>query len=256
MNNSSEIVFIHGMYLTGESFAPWIERAAAAGLAGTAPSWPYHDGDPAALRAALDPSLGRLTFGAVVAHYRRLIADLPERPFLVGHSIGGLVVQKLVNEGLARAAVAISSAPARGILSLSPHFLRANFPHLNPLAGNRPVIMTPARFRYAFGNTMTSRDSDAMFERYAVPESRNVPRSTLTGQGKIDFRKSHAPLLFVTGDRDRLTPLDAVRRNARAYRRSGEEVDLQVFEGRCHAICNQDGWTEVADRAFAFLRSA
>ncbi|MGL5818820.1 MAG: alpha/beta hydrolase [Phycicoccus sp.] len=250
------IVFVHGMYLTGESFGPWIERAAAAGLTGIAPSWPYHDGEPAELRSAIDPALGRLTFDAVVERYRRLIASLPEPPLLVGHSIGGLVVQKLVNDGLARAAVAVSSAPPRGIVSFSPHFLRANFPHINPFAGNRPVVMTSSRFRYTFGNTMTRAESDAMFERYAVPESRNVPRSTLTGHGAIDFRTPHAPLLFLTGDQDHLTPLDAVRRNARAYGESGGPVELVIYEGRCHAICGQAGWEEVADRAFAFLRSA
>ncbi|MGL5817693.1 MAG: alpha/beta hydrolase [Phycicoccus sp.] len=249
------VVFVHGMYLTGASFAPWIERAAAAGLTGIAPSWPHHDGEPAALRATVDPALGRLDFGTVVERYRRLIATLPEPPLLVGHSIGGLVVQKLVNEGLARAAVAVSSAPPRGIVSFSPHFVRANVPHVNPFAGNRPVVMTSSRFRYTFGNTMTRAESDAMFERYVVPESRNVPRSTLTGQGAIDFGAPHAPLLFLTGDQDHLTPLDAVRRNARAYRKSGDAVDLVTYEGRCHGICNQAGWEEVADRAFAFLRS-
>jgi pimeloyl-ACP methyl ester carboxylesterase len=151
--------------------------------------------------------------------------------------------------------VGISSAPAGGVLSLSPHFVPANFPHINPFAGNRPVVMTAQRFRYTFGNTMTPAASDALFEQYVVPESRNVPRSTLTSQAAIDFTRSHVPLQFLTGDDDHLTPLDAVRRNARAYRRGGAggEVEVQVFAGRCHAICNQDGWHEVADVAFAFV---
>jgi pimeloyl-ACP methyl ester carboxylesterase len=247
------IVFVHGMYLNGRSWQPWVDRCTARGHTCHAPSWPYHDGEPKELRERVDPALGRLTFGAVTEFLRGFLDTLPEPPVLIGHSIGGLQVQKLVNEGRARAGVAISSAPARGVLSFDPHFFRANFPHVNPLAGNRPVVMTPRRFHYTFGNTMTRQASDELLDRYAVPESRNVPRSTLTGQGAVDFRRAHAPLLFIGGDRDHLTPLAMVRRNAAAYRRSEGVVAFHAFTGRSHAICNQDGWEEVADYALDWL---
>src|SRR5664280_2442094 len=250
------LLFIHGMYMNALSWQPWVDRATAAGLRAEAVSWPFHEGNPAALRARIDPALGRLTFHDVVEHHKRLIDALPERPLLVGHSIGGLVVQRLVNDGYAAAAVAISPAPPRGIVSLSPHFLPANFPHVNPLAGNRPVVMTTGRFHYTFCNALSRADSDEVFLRYVVPESRDVPRSTLTRHGSIDFRRAHVPLLLVTGERDHLTPLDAVRRNARAYRGDAGSVDLKVFAGRSHAICQQQGWEDVADVAFGFLKNA
>jgi pimeloyl-ACP methyl ester carboxylesterase len=88
--------------------------------------------------------------------------------------------------------------------------------------------------------------SDEAFERYVVPESRNVPRSTLTRQGRIDFRADHPPMLFVAGDRDHLTPAGMVGRNARGYARSGSAVEFKLFTDRSHFICNQDGWESVA----------
>jgi len=112
------------------------------------------------LRSEVDPGLGGLTFGAVSEHLKGLIDALNGRPVLVGHSIGGLLVQRLVNDGYARAGVSISSAPPQGMVSFSPHFVRANFPHINPLAGNKPVFMTPQRFHYAFCNTLTRPASD------------------------------------------------------------------------------------------------
>lgn len=252
----SQVVFIHGMYMTGESWQPWIARAAARGIAAVAPSWPFHDGSPAALRNKVDPGLGRLTFGAVVDHYKKYIDALPERPVLVGHSIGGLAVQKLMNDGYASAGIAISPAPPLGILTGSGHFLRANFPHVNPLAGNRPVIMTRERFHYTFCNTMSRAESDEAFEAYAVPESRNVPRSTLTGQAMVKFRRPHPPLLIIAADRDHLTPLALNRRNAKAYKGEGAGVDVKVFENRSHFICNQPGWEDVFDYAFDWLSKA
>ena len=247
------IVFIHGMYLNGHSWQAWEQRASARGYSCLAPSWPYHEGDPGALRERIDPHLGTLTLGAVADHLKDIIGALPDRPYLVGHSIGGLLVQKLVHDGVARAGVAISSAPARGIVSLDPHFYRANVPHINPFALNHPVIMTKKRFRYTFCNTMDRQASDEAHERYVVPESRNVPRSTLTRQGRIDFRAEHAPLLFIAGDRDHLTPLAMVKRNARAYKASGGVIDFEQFTHRSHFICNQDGWEAVADLTLDWL---
>jgi len=238
------------MYLNGLSWQPWIERARARGFDATAPSWPFHDGEPARLRETVDPGLGRLTFGDVVASMKTVIDALPERPVVVGHSIGGLATQKLVADGYARAAVAISSAPPQGVLSLAPDFLRANWPHLNPFAGNRPIRMTKPRFHYTFATTMTRAESDAACDELVVPESRNVPRSTLTAQAHIDFDADHAPLLMLTGDTDHLTPEALIRKNAARYRQA---VAVRTFAHRSHFICNQPGWEEVADASFDFL---
>ena len=247
------VIFIHGMYLNGQSWQPWMDRLTAAGFTCSAPSWPYHEGDPRQLRSTVDPWLCSLTFEAVSEHYKRLLDDLPQPPILVGHSIGGLVVQRLVSDGYGIAGVSISSAPPPGVISFSPHFVRANFPHINPLAGSRPVFMTPKRFHYAFCNTMTRAASDEVFKRFVVPESRNVPRSTLGHTAKINFDAPHAPLLFLTGNRDHLTPVAMVRRNARRYNADQGKVDFQEFEGRSHYICGEPGWTDVADAAIGWV---
>lgn len=246
-------MFVHGMYLNGQSWQRWVDRFTSAGFSCSAPSWPYHDGDPHMLRSMVDPRLGGLTFSAVSEHLKGLIDALPERPVLVGHSIGGLLVQRLANDGYAHAGVSISSAPPPGVLSFSPHFLRANLPHVNPLAGNRPVFMTPERFHYAFCNTLSRSASDDALDRFVVPESRNVPRSTLGRSARIDFAAAHVPLLFLTGDHDHLTPVGMVRRNAHKYTGAGERVGYKEFAGRSHYICGEEGWEEVADAALGWL---
>ena len=37
---STSVLFIHGMYLNADSWQPWVERAATAGLDAHAISWP------------------------------------------------------------------------------------------------------------------------------------------------------------------------------------------------------------------------
>jgi len=253
---SVPLMFVHGMYMNGLSWQPWVDRATARGWTTHAPSWPFHDGAPADRRAAIDPALGRLTFGTVTDHLKAVIDALPQRPVLIGHSIGGLLVQKLVNDGYGVAGVAISSAPPRGVISFDPHFFRANVPHLNPIAGNKPVIMTPERFHYAFANTLSREASDDMFEELVVPESRNVPRSTLTSQGALDCSRAHVPLLFVAGDSDHLTPASMVAANVRTYAGSSGIVEFVRLTRRSHLICNEPGWEEVCDLALDFAARA
>ena len=250
---ATPLVFIHGMYLNAASWGDWMPVAESRGYAPQALSWPFHDGDPAALREHVAPGLGKLTFGGVIASLAARIKVLPEKPVLIGHSVGGLAVQKLIDLGLARAGVAISPAPPQGVLAASPTFLRANFPHVNPFAGNQPIRMTADRFAYTFGNTMPRPASDAAFERLVVPESRNVPRSLLTRQARIDPAAPHVPLLMIAGDRDHLVPLPLVKRNAARYR---DPVEVHVIEGRGHFLCNEDGWERVAAAAFDWLESA
>jgi len=253
MSAATQIVFVHGMYMNAHSWTPWVVDAEARGYTCHTPSWPYHEGEPAALRARMDPALGSLTFGAVIDHLKAFIDTLPERPLLIGHSVGGLAVQKLVNDGYATAGVSISPAPPRGVFCLDPHFYRANFPHANPLGGNKPVIMTPKRFRYTFCNTMSAQASDQAFEQYVVPESRNVPRSSRTKQAAVDFGAPHVPLLLIAADRDHLTPLSLIKKNVAAYKTPSGVVDFKEFTNRSHFLCNQEGWEEVADITFDWL---
>ena len=66
---------------------------------------------------AVHPTPGPLTVSAVIDHLKAFIDALPERPIPIGHSIGGLAVQKLVNDNDASVRVAISSAPPQGVFS-------------------------------------------------------------------------------------------------------------------------------------------
>ena len=249
------ILFVHGMYMNGHSWQPWIDKAEAEGFQAIAPSWPFHNDTPARLRNNIDSALGHMTFRHVVDSYKKVIDSLPEQPFLIGHSVGGLVVQKLINDGYGAAAVSISPAPPLGVFTLAPEFVKANLPHLNYFRATKPVIMTKKRFHYAFCNTMTRAESDAAFEEYVTPESRRVPLSILTPQGKINFKKPQNPLLLIGGDKDNLIPLKLVKRNVKAYRKSEGVVDFKEFSNRGHFLCNQEGWEEIANSSLNWLNN-
>lgn len=241
------IVFIHGLFQNPASWQHWMDYFSERGFDCLAPAYPFHAGDPAALRANPDPDLARLTFSQVMKHLEMVIAALPQPPIVIGHSMGGLAVQTVLNRGKVRAAIAIDSAPPRGIISLQWSFLRANFPTVNPLKGNSICVPSVDWFHYAFCNTLSLADTQTEYDKYVVPESRNIPRSSTGRDGRIDFARPHAPLLFIAGGSDTIIPPALNRKNARAYTDTNSRVDFHEFPGRGHYICGQPGWQEVAE---------
>lgn len=52
-----------------------------------------------------------MDFKDVVDNVAKLIDTLPEKPILIGHSLGGLAVQKLVEMGSSRQEFVLTEAP-------------------------------------------------------------------------------------------------------------------------------------------------
>ncbi|SPE24051.1 conserved hypothetical protein [Burkholderiales bacterium] len=249
------IVFVHGMYMTPACREKWRAYFAPLGYQCVAPAWPGRDRPVAVLRKEHpDSALGRLTLRAVLDHFEGEIRALREKPIVIGHSMGGLIAQLLLQRDLASAAVAIDSAPPQGIITTKWSFVRANWPHINPLALKaRPIQLSFERFQYAFVNGLAPDQQRTAFDAYVVPEWRRVPMESLTKVGHIDFARPHAPLLLIAGSADHIIPAALNRTMYRRYRRGASIKDFKEFPGRTHFIIGQEGWEEVAGHAASWL---
>jgi alpha-beta hydrolase superfamily lysophospholipase len=250
---SKTIVFIHGMYMTPLCWEHWVDRFQAKGYNCLTPAWPGRDKPVQALRKDHpDAQTGSLTLSDVVEHMANTIENSDEKPILIGHSMGGLVVQLLLQREPAAAGVALDSAPPAGVFTVSWPFLKSNWPHINPFTSQDiPIQMTFERFQYTFVNSMPLAEQRAAFERYVVPESRHVPRQSLTA--RIDFKKQRPPLLLVAGSNDHLIPASLNKNNYDRYRQSPSKTGFKEFAGRVHFIVGQQGWEEVADYTLSWL---
>ena len=113
---SKTLLFIHGMYMTPKCWENWRDHFQAEGYRCLAPGWPGRDLSVDTLRRKHpDPTLGALRLKEVVDHFTDLRLTLDEMPILIGHSMGGLVAQLILQKGIASAAIAISSAPPMGV---------------------------------------------------------------------------------------------------------------------------------------------
>lgn len=243
---SKTIVFIHGLFMNPTSWDNWIKYYESKGYKCYAPAYAYHEGNPMELRNNINSQLGELTFGQVIDSLSAFIDKLPEKPILIGHSMGGLAVQKLIALDKGVAGICIDSAPPQGIFSFKWSFVKANLPTINPLKGNSVCLPTVAWFHYAFCNTMTMEQTQIEYDKFVVPESRNIARSSIKNDGKIDFKKPHNPLLIIAGEKDNIIPTSLNKKNFEAYKDKNSRIDFKEFAGRTHYICGQQNWEEVA----------
>jgi pimeloyl-ACP methyl ester carboxylesterase len=247
------IVLIHGMFMNALCWEKWIPYYESKGYKVIAPAWPRRDKSVEELRKAHpDPELAKLKLGDIVEHIANVIQGLDEKPAIIGHSMGGLVVQLLLQRDLAAAGVAIDPAPPAGVFTAEWSFLKANFPAINPFKLSQPVMMSFEQFQYAFVNTLPPDEQRAAYDRYMVPESRGVPTSSLGAAGKVDFHRPRPPLLITAGEKDNIVPASLNRSNFKKYK--GTFVtDFKEFARRDHFLIGSRGWEEIADYCLNWL---
>jgi pimeloyl-ACP methyl ester carboxylesterase len=255
------VVFVHGLWLLAGSWTAWRKAFEARGYATVAPGWP---GDPATVQAAkADPStFAKRSIPEIVAHHEELLGALHEKPALVGHSFGGLLVQILAGRGLAHATVCIDGAPFRGVLPLPLSALKvASVVISNPRNRGRAVGLTAEQFRYGFGNAVSEEESRQLYDAYSVPGTGMPLFSAATANvnpgtpAKVDATNpERGPLLFVSGDRDHTVPLAITRAAHKLQSKNTAAVtELTVVENRGHSLTIDSGWPDVADVALSFL---
>ncbi len=250
------IVLIHGLWMTARCWENWVARYTAKGFQVVAKSWPGMDVDIDELRR--DPSaIATLGVTEIVDHYENIIRGLDSPPIIMGHSFGGLMTQILLDRGHGASGVAIAPAPVKGIFLLPFSTLKVSFPALsNPANIHRAVPLTPEQFHYAFTNDMTEEESLGVFNRYAVPGPDHVlfqaafanfnPHAATA----VDFQNERrAPLLFISGGKDHVSPPSVVEANFRLYGKSNTVTEYKEFPARTHYTLGQPGWEEVADYA-------
>ncbi|PLR27820.1 arylesterase [Caulobacter zeae] len=241
---SRTILMIHGYGMTGDSWAPVAETFRKAGYAVETPTI------RPALRTAGPPSpdLAGLSLADYVAELSAAAAVTAARdgvkPIVFGHSMGGLIAQKLAESGLTSGLVLFapaSPADARGKPKLSPiiTFLNAV---LTQGGAPKPVKMWKTGFRFGVVNAVPAARHDALYAK-AVYDSGRVlqdlayPDRDPSRTVHVDAAKVSVPVLVLAGAKDRTTPVEDVRLVGRKY----AGADYREYPDHAHWLIDEPG---------------
>lgn len=254
---STTVVFITGTFVTHHGWDEWKKYFEAQGYKTLAPSWPHKEGTAKELRNRQpnDTALAALTLSELVNHYAAIVSSLPEKPIIIGHSLGGLVTQILVNRDLAAAGIVIHSVPPQGVIPYEFSFLKAGWKSLGFFTSlKKTYLMSFKDWQYAFTNGMNLEDQRAAYEANTIPESKTVTRGGLTAAAHVDFKKPHVPLLMISGSTDNIIPASLNLRNFKRYTDRASVTDYKEFEGKNHFVVGLPGWHDEADYILDWIK--
>lgn len=242
---TTPVVMVHGAFCGGWVFERFREPFEAAGHAVLTPDLPGH---------ASKQAVANLT----MVDYARFVADfcaaLPERPILVGHSMGGLVAQLAAARTPVSALVLLAPSPPWGVAGASMEEAISAV----SLYALGPYWMQAVDPDYALAklyslDRMDRDDRRAVFERM-VPESGRALWQTLNWwldpfmTTMVPPAAIGAPALAIAGGRDVIHPPATVKQTA-----SRLSADFQVFREMSHWLPGEPGWEDVARACLDWL---
>ena len=242
---STPILFVHGAWHGAwcweEHFLPYFAQK---GYTSHALSLRGHGGSerPAHFRW--------LRINDYVADVAQVVNQFPEKPVLVGHSMGGLVVQKYLEKHTAPAAVLMASVPVKGVFRTTLRIARRHplaFLKANLTWSLFPIIGTLELTREAFFS------EDIPSEKLNKYFNRLQDESYLAFLDMMLFKlpkpeKVSTEMLILGAEDDAIFRPDENEVTAAAYNQRPE-----IFKGMAHDMMLENKWQMVADRIMEWL---
>lgn len=177
-------------------------------------------------------------------HLERILQAVERlgNPIVIGHSAGGLLVQKLLEQIDLPAGILIASAAPRGILSIRTWLLAKTIVRYAAPVMFQKTFLLSRTDMYALNlNGLTTEEKEAVYDRMVPISAKEVVEVAVKGV-PVDATRVRTPLLVVNGSQDRLTPVSIAQRIARKYNASYRE-----YAGNAHYIIRETNWKDVAN---------
>lgn len=184
-------------------------------------------------------ALGRVRIGEYVDDALELAAHLGQ-PAVLGHSMGGLLAQKVAEAGLASAVVLLCSMPPRGIRIGGWQLAVRQLRHLRPMLLGRPLEAAPADLEYMTLHLLPPEERAALARRFG-PESGTVARELSLGGLAVDAGRVRCPMVTISTREDRFFPPRVGREIAARY-----HIPMWEYAGHGHFPVMEPGWERIA----------
>jgi len=187
-----------------------------------------------------------------VADVAQVASDFANPPVVIGHSMGGFVVQKYLENHDAPAGVLLASIPPVGYL---PAMIRTGIKHPLPLlksmitANPYHLVGTPKLTHEAFFSTDMSDEKVAKYFKHIQQESfAGVFDATLLYLPRPKYVQT--PMLVLGAGKDKIFTTREVEATAKAY-----NTEAEIFPYTAHDMMLEINWRAIADRIIAWLQA-
>jgi non-heme chloroperoxidase len=168
---------------------------------------------------------------------------------LIGHSMGGFVVQKYLEKHEAAGAVLMCSVPPQGLMSAAFGVMFSHpglFRDLNSLMSGGQVALES--LREALFAQPIGTDDLTRFYRCSQPESHRAIWDMSLFDLPHPSRIGNLPMLVLGAEHDHLMPASTAEMTARTY-----DLKAEIFPGMGHGMMLERDWRKVAQRILDWL---
>jgi pimeloyl-ACP methyl ester carboxylesterase len=233
--HKTPLLFQHGAWHGAWCWQKWMDYFASMGYEVHAISLPAH---------------GKSSFNKkhinsyTLKDYVDTLADHVEmispKPVVIGHSLGGAILQKYLESYQLPGAVLLATVPSTGLFPMIFRFLRRH--PLPTLAGIVKLnlydwVETPEIAQDLFLNPITETDIVA-FQKQLVREAFILP--LMFSFAKVNPKKS--PVFVIAGENDIVFSVKEEIGTAKKY--SAKTI---VIKGQAHNLMMESAWKQVAD---------
>ncbi|MGH3971338.1 MAG: alpha/beta hydrolase [Mycobacterium sp.] len=195
--------------------------------------------------------LHKVSIADYIDDLRSVADELGGGPVLIGHSLGGFVIQRYLEQHSAPAAVLVGSLPPQGVLGAAVRVWRRRPAMMFGAFKDRPLLRflaTPALTReYLF----CADTPEAVVESCMRRAGAESVRAAMTDPSlrRVKTHRVTTPILVLGAEYDGFVSVGEVRATARAYATEPE------FFSMGHNMMLEPGWADVAERIHAWLQA-
>jgi pimeloyl-ACP methyl ester carboxylesterase len=251
--NVTPVVFVHGAFCGGWAFDTFRQPFESAGFETHAPNLPHHERGADLEQLA---HAGLKEYAASVSHY---LHGLSAAPVLVGHSLGGLVVQLAAIKTPIAGLVLLAPSAPWGVppTTIEEHGSQFGLSLLGDY-WRRPV---PPDYRIARSTTLDRLSRDDARKAFArfVPESGRAIREAVqwwsdhSMASQAPVYRIAAPVLGLAGGKDRVNPSSTVQRVIGRF--PGDQAHFHEFPEMSHWLVGEPEAPEVAALVLQWLEA-
>ncbi len=226
-NDSPPILFLHGMWHGAWCWEYFLKDFAELGYQAYAMSLSNHGQSPQ------KKNINFLSINDYVEDLKTVVNSLEHSPILIGHSMGGFIIQKYLEKYPAPKAVLIAPVPPYGvwagtfktIASFPLAFLTAN------LTLNLKRIISSLDTYKAMMLSKNISDSEAKRFHKKIDNESFRAYIDMLGLNLVNTKKINTAIMILGGEQDFAVPLKALKKTAEIY-----GVKPEVFASMGHDI--------------------